>query len=56
MGSYARTLVRHPHFHMHFSPAGASWWNQMELWFSALSDQRLCDGARFAASRVLSLP
>ncbi|MER7282165.1 transposase [Dactylosporangium sp. NPDC000244] len=30
-------LARHPRFHMHFTPTGSSWINQVERWFGYLS-------------------
>ncbi len=29
-------LLRHPRFHLHFTPTSASWMNQVECWFSIL--------------------
>jgi transposase len=34
-------LARHPRFHMHFTPTGSSWINQVERWFGFLSDQMI---------------
>lgn len=34
-------LSRHPRFHMHFTPTGSSWINQVERWFAFLTDQLL---------------
>jgi transposase len=31
-------LARHPRFHMHFTPTGSSWVNQVERWFGLLTD------------------
>lgn len=31
-------LARHPRFHMHFTPTGSSWINQVERWFGYLTD------------------
>ncbi|MFQ5779029.1 MAG: IS630 family transposase [Terriglobia bacterium] len=39
-----RWLARHPRFHQHFTPIGASWLNQVELWFSLLTTRRLKRG------------
>lgn len=39
-----RWLARHPRFHPHFTPVGASWLNQVELWFSLLTTRRLRRG------------
>lgn len=37
-------LVRHPRFHLHFTPTGSSWVNQVERWFGFLTDQLLRRG------------
>ena len=37
-------LERHPRFHIHFTPTGPSWINQVERWFGYLTDQLLRRG------------
>ena len=37
-------LERHPRFHLHFTPTGSSWINQVERWFGYLTDQMLRRG------------
>jgi len=37
-------LARHPRFHVHFTPTGSSWINQVERWFGFLTDQMLRRG------------
>jgi transposase len=37
-------LARHPRFHMHFTPTGSSWINQVERWFGFLTEQMLRRG------------
>lgn len=37
-------LNRHPRFHLHFTPTGSSWINQVERWFGYLTDQLLRRG------------
>jgi transposase len=37
-------LARHPRFHMHFTPTGSSWLNQVERWFGFLTDQKIRRG------------
>ena len=32
-------LAAHPRFHIHFTPTGSSWINQVERWFGYLTDQ-----------------
>lgn len=35
---------RHKRFHIHFTPTGASWMNQIEIWFSILQSKRIKRG------------
>jgi transposase len=37
-------LARHPRFHVHFTPTGSSWMNQVERWFGYLTDQKIRRG------------
>jgi transposase-like protein/transposase len=37
-------LAKHPRFHVHFTPTGSSWINQVERWFAFLTDQLLRRG------------
>jgi len=39
-----RWLVRHPRYHVHFTPTGASWLNLVERWFAALTEKQLRRG------------
>jgi transposase len=39
-----RWLVRHPRFHLHFTPTGTSWINQVERWFAALTEKQIKRG------------
>jgi transposase len=45
MPAIQRWLLRHPRFHLHFTPTGASWLNLVERWFAA---QRQATAARGA--------
>ena len=38
-------LAKHPRFHVHFTPTGSSWLNQVERWFAYLTDQLLRRGS-----------
>jgi transposase len=38
-------LSRHPRFHVHFTPTGSSWMNQVERWFGLLTDKLIRRGA-----------
>lgn len=37
-------MAKHPRFHMHFTPTGSSWINQVERWFGFLTDQMIRRG------------
>src|SRR5436309_4665726 len=37
-------LLKHPRFHLHFTPTGSSWINQVERWFAFLTTQLLQRG------------
>ncbi|MGH2610976.1 MAG: IS630 family transposase [Tepidiformaceae bacterium] len=39
-----RWLLRHPRFHLHFTPTGASWINQVERWFAELTRKQIRRG------------
>src|SRR6059036_3115683 len=43
--SIRRWLVRHPRFHLHFTPTGASWMNLVERWFGLLTERQIRRGA-----------
>ena len=36
-----RWLLRHPRFHLHFTPTSASWLNLVERWFAELTRRKL---------------
>lgn len=40
-----RWLVRHPRYHVHFTPTSASWINLVERWFATLTERQLRRGA-----------
>jgi transposase len=40
-----RWLARHPRFHVHFTPTGASWMNLVERWFATLTEKQIRRGA-----------
>ena len=39
-----RWFVRHPRFHVHFTPTSASWMNQVERWFATLTQKQIRRG------------
>lgn len=47
-----RWLLRHPRFHVHFTPKGASWINQVERFFSELTNRQLRRGAHRSTTEL----
>jgi transposase len=41
----ARWLARHPHWHIHYTPTGASWLNQVERFFAEITTKRIRRGS-----------
>ncbi|MBX9628120.1 MAG: IS630 family transposase [Gemmataceae bacterium] len=39
-----RWFLRHPEYHLHFTPTSASWLNQVERFFAAITEQRIRRG------------
>jgi len=40
-----RWLLKHPRFHLHFTPTSASWLNMVERWFGELTTKKIKRGA-----------
>lgn len=49
-----RWIVRHPRFHLHFTPTYSSWINLVERWFAALTDKALRRAAHKSVKRLNS--
>jgi transposase len=49
-----RWLVRHPRYHLHFTPTGSSWINLVERWFATLTERQLRRGVH-RSTRELEL-
>jgi transposase len=45
-------LARHPRFHLHFTPTGSSWINQVERWFGLLTEQLLRRGVHTSVAAL----
>ena len=43
-----RWLLRHPRFHLHFTPTSASWLNMVERWFSELATKKIKRGSHMS--------
>ena len=47
-------LARHPRFHVHFTPTGSSWMNQVERWFGLLTDKLIRRGVHTSVKALES--
>lgn len=47
-----RWLLRHPRFHLHFTPTGASWINQVERFFADLTNRQLRRGVHRSTAEL----
>jgi transposase len=47
-------LARRPRYHVHFTPTGASWLNQVERWFALLTERQIRRGVH-RSTRALEL-
>ena len=47
-------LARHPRYHLHFTPTGASWINLVERWFALLTEKQIRRGTH-RSTRELEL-
>lgn len=43
-----RWLLRHPRFHLHFTPTSGSWLNMVERWFSELATKKIKRGSHMS--------
>lgn len=48
-----RWLLRHPRFHLHFTPTSSSWINQVERWFAKLTDKQIRRGAHRSTRQLM---
>jgi transposase len=49
-----RWLVRHPRFHLHFTPTSASWLNLVERWFAELTQKQLQRGVHHSTQELIN--
>ena len=47
-----RWLVRHPRFHLHFTPTYSSWMNMVERWFAELTEKWLRRGTHHSTKEL----
>ena len=43
-------LVRHPRYHLHYTPTYSSWLNQVKRWFGLITQQAIRRGSRDAGA------
>jgi transposase len=51
--SVKRWLAKHPRFHLHFTPTGASWLNMVERFFREITEKRLRRGVFHSVSELV---
>ena len=47
-----RWLLRHPRFHLHFTPTSGSWLNMVERWFGELTTKKIKRGAHMSVKAL----
>lgn len=47
-----RWLLRHPRFHLHFTPTSGSWLNMVERWFADLTTKKIKRGAHMSVKAL----
>jgi transposase len=52
--SVKKWLSKHPHFHLHFTPTGASWLNMVERFFREVTEKRLRRGVFHSVPDLVS--
>jgi len=52
--SIHRWLLRHPRFHLHFTPTYASWLNLVERWFAELTERWLRRGSHRSTTELVA--
>jgi len=45
-------LSRHPRYHVHFTPTSASWLNQVERWFAAITEKQIRRGTHRSTEQL----
>ena len=47
-------FLRHPRYHLHFTPTHSSWINQVERWFALLSQRQIKRGSHYSVRELES--
>jgi transposase len=48
-----RWLLKHPRYHLHFTPTHASWLNQVERWFGILTQRQIKRGSHATVAALI---
>lgn len=48
-----RWLLKHPRYHLHFTPTHASWLNQVERWFGLLTQRQIKRGSHHSVCALI---
>jgi len=49
-----RWLLKHPRYHLHFTPTHASWLNQVERWFALLTQRQIKRGSHPSVGSLIA--
>ncbi len=49
-----RWLMRHPRFHLHFTPTYASWINLVERWFAEITEKQIRRGTHKSTRSLIN--
>ncbi len=49
-----RWLLKHPRYHLHFTPTHASWLNQVERWFGLLTQRQIKRGSHLKIASLIA--
>ena len=47
-------FAAHPRYHLHFTPTGASWLNQIERWFAEITAKRIRRGSFVSVKELIA--
>jgi len=53
--SVKRWLVRHPRYHVHYTPTYASWLNQVEIWFNLITQKAIRRGTFSSVKELIAM-
>lgn len=48
-------IIKHPRFHLHFTPTGSSWLNLVERWFAEITRKRIRRGSFSSVAELIQV-